>query len=200
MSRIWTDEMLETLRHECQDMGYEDTAKHINTKHGTQLTKANVKVGRSNYRIFSNCTGRFPKGSEPWNKGKKYHAGGRSSESWFKAGHTPVNHRPVGSERIDKDGYVMVKVQEPNVWALKHRVVWEEHHGKVPDGHVITFVDQDKTNTDISNLKLISNKQNAVMNKIGLRPDDEELLGLAMGVVDLKMATADAIRNRKDTK
>ena len=44
----------------------------------------------------------------------------------FAKGNVPPNHRPVGSERISKDGYIEVKVAEPNKWRLKQRVVYEE--------------------------------------------------------------------------
>lgn len=63
-------------------------------------------------------------------------------------------HKPVGSERIDS-GYVLQK-QEDGEWRLKHRVVWEKHHGEIPDKFRIHFKDGNTTNTDIENLELIS--------------------------------------------
>ena len=41
----------------------------------------------------------------------------------FKKGHVPKNHKPVGYERITRDGYIEVKTAEPNVFELKHRLV-----------------------------------------------------------------------------
>ena len=37
-----------------------------------------------------------------------------------------------------------------------HRVVWEYHNGAIPDGYHVHHVDEDKTNNDIGNLKIIS--------------------------------------------
>lgn len=50
----------------------------------------------------------------------------------FKKGHVPKNHKPVGYERITRDGYIEVKTAEPNVFELKHRLVWIEHNGEIP--------------------------------------------------------------------
>jgi len=48
-----------------------------------------------------------------------------------------------------------IKIAEPNVFALKHRHVWEKHFGPVPDKHVIAFKNQDKTDCRIENLILM---------------------------------------------
>ncbi len=37
----------------------------------------------------------------------------------FAKGNVPPNHRPVGSERISKDGYIEVKVAEPKQVEIK---------------------------------------------------------------------------------
>ena len=62
----------------------------------------------------------------------------------FKAGNIPNNYRPIGSERIDCDGYVMVKVADPNSWRLKQRVLYEQYHGvKLEKSDVVLFLDGD---------------------------------------------------------
>ena len=197
MARVWTEEMLETLRNECGDMSYAETADYINAKHGTNITTKNVKTGRGNHKISSTRTGRFEKGIIPWNKGISFQAGGRSAETRFKKGNIPHNHRPVGSERITKDGYVEIKVAEPDKWELKHRVVWEEHHGEVPKDHIVTFIDLDRTNCNIDNLKMISMAQNAVLNKMFERPENEELYDLTLQLTDLHMKVKERKRKQK---
>ena len=64
-------------------------------------------------------------------------------------------------------GYIEIKVEEPNKWRLKHRVVWEMAHGEIPKDNVIIFKDNDKTNTDIDNLILTEKGVNATLNKTG---------------------------------
>ena len=85
---------------------------------------------------------------------------------------------PVGTERICQ-GIIYVKVKnvpsgskgsiitcrKPPYWLPKHRKVWEDHYGKVPDGFMVVFLDQDKRNFDINNLCCIKRSIVGVMNK-----------------------------------
>ena len=77
----------------------------------------------------------------------------------FKKGHIPANHKPVGYERITKDGYVEVKTAEPNVFELKHRLVWVEWNGPIPSGCNIQFRDGNRQNCSIDNLYIISRSE-----------------------------------------
>lgn len=112
---------------------------------------------------------RFTKGSVPANKGKKMPADlyDKLAPTMFKPGHTNSNHKPVGSERVNVDGYVEIKVAEPRKWALKHRVIWEEANGPIPEGCNIQFRDGNRLNVKIENLYIISRsdqlmKENAI--------------------------------------
>ena len=102
--------------------------------------------------------GRFKKGHVPSNKGKKMPAEiyAKCSATMFKKGDMPHTYRPVGSERVNVDGYVEVKVADPNKWKLKHRVIWEEAHGPIPKGHNVQFRDGNGQNLSLDNLYLIS--------------------------------------------
>ena len=108
---------------------------------------------------------RYKKGREPENKGKKQteymspEAIARTVPTRFKKGNIPQNHKPVGSERIDRDGYIWVKTAEPALYELKHRVVWRQHFGEIPRGHNIQFKDGNRQNFDINNLYMISRAQ-----------------------------------------
>ena len=93
----------------------------------------------------------------------------------FKKGHTSANKRPVGSERITRDGYIEVKVQDPNKWRLKHIVVWESHNGKVPPKHCILFLDRDTQNCSIDNLICISRNILRIINKSRLLTYDPKI-------------------------
>ncbi len=101
---------------------------------------------------------RFAKGSVPANKGKKMRPEiyDKLAPTMFKSGHMPINHRPVGSERVNVDGYVEIKVAEPRKWKLKHRVVWEEQNGPIPRGYNIQFRDGNPLNVQLDNLYIIS--------------------------------------------
>lgn len=95
----------------------------------------------------------------PWNKGKKMPFNPNSARTQFKKGDVPHTFRGAGHERVDqKDGYVIMIVDEPNPWTgaktrpvQKHRYLWEKKNGPVPEGHRLKCLDGDKTNTDPSN-------------------------------------------------
>lgn len=91
---------------------------------------------------------RFKPGQVPWNKGTHYIPGGRSAETRFKKGrpaHEARNYLPIGSLRINADGYLERKMtDDPSLapvrrWVPVHRLVWEAANGPVPHGHIVVF-------------------------------------------------------------
>lgn len=54
--------------------------------------------------------------------------------------------------------YFKASVNKKNQYL--HRMVWEYHNGKIPDGMMIDHIDMDKSNNGISNLRLVTPKQN----------------------------------------
>lgn len=102
------------------------------------------------------------KGDTPINKGKKQieymtpEAIERTRATRFQKGQRAWNHKEVGYERINVDGYIEVKVSEPNVFKLKQRIVWESINGEIPKGHNIQFRDGNPLNVEPENLYMIS--------------------------------------------
>ncbi len=97
---------------------------------------------------------RFQPGLQPWNKGKAHPARGNSAQTQFRPGQ--LNGRalqlvvPVGSYRINSDGYLDQKTNDqPGLqtlrWKAVHRLVWEAEHGPVPAGHAVVFKPGRKT-------------------------------------------------------
>lgn len=101
---------------------------------------------------------RFSKGHIPDNKGKRMspEVYAQVQRTMFKKGHRPHNHRAVGSERINVDGYIEVKVAEPNRWRVKHRIIWEQVNGAIPRGFNVQFKNHNPLDCRIENLYLIS--------------------------------------------
>lgn len=126
-------------------------------------------------------TGRFKKGNIPHNKGKKMSSDlyQKIIKTSFKKGNIPHNHKEVGYERISKEGYIEVKIAEPNVFVLKHRYIWEQVNGTIPLWHIIIFNDGNKLNLQLENLRCISRKENAIRNSIHQYPEElKELIRL----------------------
>lgn len=108
-------------------------------------------------------TGHFEKGMESWNLRRKGYMG--ANRTSFKKGQIPHNHKPVGSERLSKYGYIEIKTKEPRTYELKHRVVWQQHNGPIEKNQIITFIDNDPTNCSIENLMMITRQQALFINR-----------------------------------
>lgn len=141
-------------------------------------------------------TGRFEKGFSPWNKGRKGWSPPGTEHTRFRKGNRPGNWRPVGSERLNKDGYVEVKVAEPRKWRLKHLVVYEEHFGKIPKGCTVVFLDRNRQNFDPANLRLMTRADLAVLNRSVKLSDDPEINEVKLNVVKL-IRTASKVSKRR---
>ena len=102
----------------------------------------------------------FHKGLVPWNKGVKGLSYEGSKPTQFKAGHRPHTWRPIGSDRVSKEGYLQVKLYDTGCtrrdYVPVHHLVWELHRGPIPGGYRVTFKDRNKTHIIIANLELVS--------------------------------------------
>lgn len=102
--------------------------------------------------------GRFTQGQEPHNKGKPFCAPG-SEKGWFRTGErrgaAADLYKPIGTERISKDGYIERKIHDglplQSRWRAVHLIRWEALHGSVPEGHALKCLDGDRTNTAPAN-------------------------------------------------
>ena len=95
---------------------------------GILLTEGQISGFKYSHNIWSGTHGgRFEKGQQSHNKGKKVSPEQyeKMKATMFKKGDKPANIKPVGSEREDIDGYIKIKIAEPNKWQHKHRVIWE---------------------------------------------------------------------------
>ena len=92
--------------------------------------------------------------------------------SMFKKGLVPHNAKPIGYERINKEGYVEVKTKEPRTFEFKHRLIYEQHFGKIPKGYNVNFKDGDRSNFDPSNLIAMDKGTQMVNNSIVRYPKE----------------------------
>lgn len=104
---------------------------------------------------------RFQASQTPWNKGKMGWCAEGCKATQFKPGNRPTTWKPVGTERINTDGYIEVKfadVPGPNSlrWRCKHLLLWESVHGPMPEHHAVVFINGDKRDIRIENLELIT--------------------------------------------
>ena len=198
MNRKFPPELEDFIRKVSWGKYIPELRKIVTAKFGDVLTQEQLKSFLSRRHIirFENH-GRFEKGHIPANKGKPMSAAvyEKSKRTMFRKGHQPANHREVGSERTNVEGYVEIKVAEPNRWQLKHRVVYENYHNvKLKSTDVVIFLDGNKQNFDIENLALIDRGINAIMNHEGMRCADAEITRTEVNIAKLKKAIAVAKR------
>lgn len=70
---------------------------------------------------------------------------------------------PIGSERVKSDGMIQIKISK-NKWEYKQRYIYEKYHNvKLTSDDYIIFLDQDRTNFDINNLRRVSRHESAIL-------------------------------------
>ena len=181
---IWGDEEKQYLAEITPGRGYKEIQSMMSCKFGFDYTHHQIKGAITRNKLNTGRTGRFEKGRATWNKGTKGLT--KANVTSFKKGQKPHNYKPLGSERITKDGYCEIKVSDTGRrWRPKHVLIYEKHHGKVPKGSAVIFLDGDKRNFDIDNLYLVTRSQLAMLNKNSLIQKDAELTKTAINVVDL---------------
>lgn len=70
-------------------------------------------------------------------------------------------YRGVRYYRKPPTGYY--KSDHPSGDRHLHRVVWEHHHGAIPDGHAVHHVDHNSANNRIENLELFALSDHAIL-------------------------------------
>lgn len=126
------------------------------------------------YKFLTGRTGQFVKGQDSWNKGIRGYLS--TNKTSFKKGNMPHNHKPIGSERLDKEGYIYRKVADTrnkkNDWKMVHILLWEKYNGAVPLNHAVIFKDNNKNNISIENLELVSRSELMRRNTIHRYPPE----------------------------
>lgn len=141
--------------------------KELQQKFCKKFNRNDVSLGHIKELCFrkgwlTGRTGFFEKGHQPSNKGKKMPYNEKSAKTQFKKGNKSHNTKYLRHERITKDGYVEISVDEVNPYTgyerryiLKHKYLWEKLNGKLDRGMCLKNLDGNKKNTDPSNWEAI---------------------------------------------
>ena len=179
----WNEKEKEYLKNIVKGLTYKETTVLMYEKFEYQFTESQIKGALNRYKLQTGLNGNFKKGSTPWNKGLKGYIG--ANKTSFKKGTIPPQYRPVGSERVNKEGYLEVKIADPNKWELKHRYIYKKHYGDIPKGHNVIFADTDKTNFNIDNLILVSKSEMLILNRNKLIYKDKELTKTGVNIAKI---------------
>ena len=179
----------------------------FNRRFSPEITIDQVKSYIKNNHLNTGRTGRFQKGTVPPNKGKKVSPEKyeKMAPTMFRQGHLPQNTDPIGTEKMLADGYVWVKIDDQpkakkNVnWKQKHRLVWEQHNGPIPEGSLIIFKDGNRQNFDISNLACVTRAEHARLNQGNLRKADPDLTEAGILIAKIRTSIGEARKKRRAT-
>jgi hypothetical protein len=176
MRKYWSDEEREQLKVLFPETSNAELAVHFKCSYDAvsgqsyrmKLKKSDAFLSAMGDRLrASGKSNMFPKGHIPANKGKKVspEVYAIMAKSMFKKGAEPHNTTYDGHERTDINGYVMVRVQKGK-FVHKHRLLWEQHNGAIPEGMLLVFKDGNKQHISLDNLELISKNENMARNTI----------------------------------
>lgn len=199
--RHYTKEEHEFMKDFVPGHSYKEIREAFLERFGGEVTDTFPKDYIANNKLNTGRTGRFTKGHVPANKGKKMSPERyeKCKATMFKPG-TTTNIDPVGTEKVLSDGYVWIKIDDkPKAkkqenWKQKHRMIYEELHGPIPEGHYIIFLDGNRKNFDPDNLAAVSKAEHARMNQLKLRFSDAELTRTGLGIA--RIASANGKRRR----
>lgn len=130
---------------------------------------------------------RFEKGHTTWNKGLKGWQAKGVQATQFKpgvlSGAAAAKLQPIGAERVTKDGILQRKVSDQGKssqrWRAVHALLWEEHNGPVPPGHIVVFKKPADRRIELDNLELVTRAENCRRNSIHrYSPELKEVLRL----------------------
>ncbi len=172
----------------------------------SDVSETNLKSLCKRKGWLTGRTGTFTPGQAAMNKGKKMPFHPNSARTRFKPGQLPHNTKHLGHERVTKDGYVEISVAETNPhtgyerrYVQKHRWLWEQANGPVPEGMALKCLDGDKTNTDPANWECIPRAMLPRLNgRFGRSYDaaEPDLKPTIMAIVKLEHAGREAKSKR----
>jgi len=192
MIHKWSEKEEQWLTKNVKGITLKELTKRYNKKFKMNLSESAIANRKNKLNLHSGITGgQFQKGQISWNKGKTWdeympkESQERSRKTTFKKGSIPPNHREIGSERLDSDGYILVKIQDGKGhknWTLKHRLIWESMYGNIPTGYKVMFADGNKRNFDIKNLILVSNAEELIMNQNKFIKNNADLTKVGLNI------------------
>ena len=183
----------------------------FNATFGRDVAAKNLHALRKRKGWKTGRTGHFTTGAEPHNKGKPCpegvggrHPNARKTQfqKGARSGVAVKLYKPIGTERLSKDGYLERKIHDgmplQSRWRAVHLIEWEAVNGQVPKGHCLKCLDGNRQNTDPSNWEPIPRALLPRLGgRFGMRYDNaaSEMKPTIMAVAKLKHAAKEARRN-----
>lgn len=108
-----------------------------------------------------------------------------------------MNKIPIGTEYTKPDGMILVKVSKDK-WKYKQRLIYEQYYNvKLTSDDYIIFLDQNRTNFDINNLRKITRRESSIVANQGLFFKKAQLTETGIEVAKLIIKTKDKIYKKR---
>ena len=101
-----------------------------------------------------------------------------------------MSRLPIGTEYTKKDGMVLVKIGR-NKWEYKQRYIYEQYYGKIPKNMYVIFLDQNRSNYDINNLRAITRRESSIISNQKIFSKSKEVTETAIEVAKLIIKSRD---------
>ena len=198
MSRFtYTTEMDQFIRDNYQLVS-SALANQFNQRFGTSKSSNQLSQARKSRGLKTGRSGCFQKGMAP-NSGS-FKKGKTPNATSFQKGRRPHNYIEIGKEIQRGDGYIWVKIADPNVWKQKHIMNWEAQNGELKKGQILWFIDEDRTNCEVDNLELGTLSENVRRNKLRLSSQPAELKETSKLVAKLQDITGKLNRDNDNAQ
>ena len=158
----WTDEQVEYLKSIAEGTPRKDIVDKINEKFNLNLSMQQIRDCMNDRGIRNNID-------------KKFSA---------KNGNRCQQEKPVGTISKWECGYARIKTGD-NEWEFIQRYVWKKHHGEIPPGHSVIFLDGNTDNYNIENLALVNRNELMKYNSMRLNSNDQELNRVTVNLAKL---------------
>ena len=187
----YTPEMIDFIRCLAQNNNTHDILNLFNEKYNANVSLHNIRNAMFRNKINKNI---------PCKKGRPY---GYNGEREYSVGHEFTLYRSGQKKnmvyvKISKEG--KGKRKRSGEWVLKHRLLWEQANGKIPEGYNIIFLDNNHNNFDLSNLEMASITEIHLLNKYGLNFNDKDMTKLGLTIVRHRLAALGAMTRGMDEK
>jgi hypothetical protein len=181
----WTDKEISYLREIANGKYISEIVELMSKKFNYTFRETQIKSTMIKYKIKNNMKNKVPKGLTPWNKG-------------IQIGNSHIhNLKSIGDEYISSEGFIMMKLDNPTRWVHKHRYLYEQTFGEIPKDKVLIFLDGNKQNLNLDNLKCITRKQLIKMNQNKLFFNNAELTEAGSELANLMLRINEVSKNKK---
>ena len=159
----WTNEQIEYLKNIAKGTPRKVIVDKINKEFNLNLSMRQLRDCMNSRGIRNNIDKRF------------------SAES---GGNRCQQEKPIGTISKWECGYTRIKTGD-NEWEFIQRYVWRKHHGEIPPGHSVIFLDGNTDNYNIENLALVNRNELMKYNSMRLNSNDQELNKVAVNLAKL---------------